>query len=60
MKYRTKHLGIKVALVWVFVITIWLLAGCSKFEEQLRCSPVDSQECVGWLGDKPIIIEEDL
>ena len=52
---------IKVLLgvVWLVTIII-LLTGCSKFEEQLRCSPVDSQECVGWLGDKPLYIEEDL
>ena len=60
MKYRTKHFGIKITLVTILVISMWLLAGCSKFEEQLRCSPVDSQECVGWLGDKPVIIKEDL
>ena len=43
----------------IFLASV-ILSGCSKFEEQLRCSPVDSQECVGWLGDKPIMIEGDL
>jgi len=48
---------IGISAIFLFVV---IMSGCSKFEEQLRCSPVDSQECVGWLGDKPIIIEEDL
>ena len=48
-----------IAISAVF-LTIVILSGCSKFEQQLRCSPVDSQECVGWLGDKPVIIKEDL
>ena len=58
--HRPKNFKIKIGLVCLLVIVAWLMAGCSKFEEQLRCSPVDSQECVGWLGDKPIIIEENL
>ena len=52
---------IKVLLgvVWLVTIII-LLTGCSALEKQLRCAPHDSQECIGWLGDKPIIIKEDL
>ncbi len=49
-----KYMGI------VSVLALLTVIGCSALEEQLRCSPVDSQECVGWLGDKPIYLEEEL
>jgi len=48
---------IGISAIFLFVV---IMSGCSKFEEQLRCAPHDSQECIGWLGDKPIILEEDL
>ena len=51
---------IKIIIGVSALFLIIILTSCRKFEEQLRCSPVDSQECVGWLGDKPIMIEEDL
>ena len=49
-----KYIGI------VSVLALLTAIGCSALNEQLRCAPHDSQECIGWLGDKPIIIEEDL
>jgi hypothetical protein len=41
-------------------VVIMMLTGCSRFEDQLNCHPIKSTECVGWLGDKPIYIEEEL
>ncbi len=67
MKYRTKHFGIKITLVTILVISMWLLAGCSAFEQKInehnniiKCYPEDAVGCIGWLGDKPLYIEEDL
>jgi len=60
---------IKVLLgvVWLVTIII-LLTGCSAFEQKIskhqnnmiKCYPEDAVGCIGWLGNKPIMIEEDL
>jgi len=52
--YTVKYMGI------VSVLALLTVIGCSALEEQLRCAPHDSQECIGWLGDKPIYLEEEL
>ena len=49
-----KYMGI------VSVLALLTVIGCSALDKQLRCAPYDSQECIGWLGDKPIILEEEL
>jgi len=46
-------------LIPLFVV-IMMISGCSKFEQQLRCHPIAETECTGWLGDKPIMLEEQL
>jgi len=61
---RSKNHNIKIGIVWIIVIVMWLMAGCSKFErnipDQLMCSPVTAEGCIGFLPDKSIIIEEDI
>ena len=61
---RSKNHNIKIGIVWIIVIVMWLMAGCSKFErnipDQLMCSPVGAEGCIGFLPDKSIIIEEDI
>ena len=43
------------------VIVLMMISGCSKFQqEQLTCHPIEANGCIGWLGDKPIMLEEDL
>ena len=43
------------------VIVLMMISGCSKFQqEQLTCHPIKANGCIGWLGDKPIMLEEDL
>ena len=46
------------------VIVLMMLSGCSKLEEmqqqQLSCHPIVANGCIGWLGDKPIMLEEEL
>ena len=42
------------------VVVIMMISGCGKFEQQLRCHPIAETECTGWLGDKPIMLEEQL
>jgi len=45
-------------------IVVMMLSGCSQLEEmqqeQLSCHPVEANGCIGWLGDKPIMLEEEL
>ena len=45
-------------------IVVMMLSGCSQLEkmqqEQLSCHPVEANGCIGWLGSKPIMLEEDL
>ncbi len=36
---------------------IGYISGCNMMNEQLRCHPIESNECIGWLGDKPIYDE---
>jgi len=62
---RSKNHNIKIGIVWIIVIAMWLMAmsGCSKFDripDQLKCSPVTAEGCIGFLPDKSIIIEEDI
>jgi|11BtaG_2_1085332.scaffolds.fasta_scaffold170021_1 hypothetical protein len=33
---------------------------CEPNESLLICDSADKKECYGWLGDKPIYIEEEL
>ena len=49
-----KYMGI------VSVLALLTVIGCNALDEKLRCAPHDSQECIGWLGDKPIMLEEEL
>ena len=49
-----KYMGI------VSVLALLTVISCSALDEKLRCAPHDSQECIGWLGDKPIMLEEEL
>ena len=37
---------------------IGLLTACNTTSEQLQCHPIEVNECTGWLGDKPIYIEQ--
>ena len=40
-------------------IVLMMLSGCSKFQqEQLTCHPIEANGCIGWLGDKPIMIKD--
>jgi hypothetical protein len=45
-------------------VVVMMLSGCSQLEEmqqeQLSCHPVEANGCIGWLGDKPIMLEEEL
>ena len=45
-------------------IVVMMLSGCSQLEEmqqqQLSCHPVEANGCIGWLGAKPIMLEEEL
>ena len=43
------------------VTVLMMISGCSKFQqEKLTCHPIEANGCIGWLGDKPIMLEEDL
>ena len=43
------------------VIVLLMISGCSKFQqEQLTCHPIEANGCIGWLGEKPIMLEQDL
>ena len=45
-------------------VVLMMLSGCTQLEkmqqEQLSCHPVEANGCIGWLGDKPIMLEEEL
>lgn len=45
-------------------VVLMMLSGCSQLEkmqqEQLSCHPVEANGCIGWLGAKPIMLEEEL
>jgi hypothetical protein len=45
-------------------VVVMMLSGCSQLEEmqqqQLSCHPIEANGCIGWLGDKPIMLEEEL
>ena len=54
---------------YVVIIFTLALVGCGELEQQMiehqtrgqiECNPVNAQGCIGWLGDKSIITEEDL
>ena len=54
---------------YVVIISMLALVGCGELEQQMiehqtrgqmECKQVDAQGCIGWLGDKSIITEEDL
>ena len=59
-----KYMGI------VSVLALLTVTGCSAFEKQInkynndkyaiKCYPADAVGCIGWVGDKPIMIEEEL
>ena len=44
------------------VIVLMMISGCTQLEEmqQLSCHPIEANGCIGWLGDKPIMLEENL
>jgi hypothetical protein len=49
------------------LIVVMMLSGCSQLEDvqreqqqQLTCHPIEANGCIGWLGDKPIMLEEEL
>jgi len=45
-------------------VVVMMLSGCTQLEEmqqqQLSCHPIEANGCIGWLGSKPIMLEEDL
>jgi hypothetical protein len=42
-------------------IVLMMISGCSKFQqEQLTCHPIKANGCIGWLSDKPIMLEQNL
>tara|TARA_R110000772_G_scaffold64277_2_gene143919 strand:+ start:58 stop:222 length:165 start_codon:yes stop_codon:yes gene_type:complete len=48
-------------------VVLMMVSGCSQLEaiqkehqQQLTCHPIEANGCIGWLGDKPIMIEKDL
>ena len=45
-------------------VVLMMLSGCSQLEEmqqqQLSCHPIEANGCIGWLGSKPIMLEEEL
>jgi len=49
------------------LIVVMMLSGCSQLEDmqreqqqQLTCHPIEANGCIGWLGDKPIMLEQEL
>ena len=46
------------------VIVLMMISGCTQLEEmqqqQLSCHPIVANGCIGWLADKPIMLEEEL
>jgi len=54
---------------YVVIIFTLALVGCGELEQQMiehqtrgqiECNPVNAQGCIGWLGDKPIMVEEEV
>lgn len=45
-------------------VVLMMLSGCTQLEEmqqqQLSCHPIEANGCIGWLGSKPIMLEEEL
>jgi hypothetical protein len=45
-------------------VVLMMLSGCSQLEnmqqQQLTCEPVEANGCIGWLGSKPIMLEQEL
>ena len=49
------------------LIVVMMLTGCSLLEDMLReqqqqltCEPIEAVGCIGWLGSKPIMLEQEL
>tara|TARA_R110000824_G_scaffold67188_1_gene174001 strand:+ start:732 stop:920 length:189 start_codon:yes stop_codon:yes gene_type:complete len=48
------------------LIVVMMLTGCSQLEnmqqqqQQLTCEPIEAVGCIGWLGSKPIMLEQEL
>jgi len=49
------------------LIVVMMLSGCSQLEDmqreqqqQLTCEPIEANGCIGWLGSKPIMLEQEL
>jgi|TARA_R110000823_G_scaffold75249_5_gene172115 hypothetical protein len=55
---------------YMFVVPLFVLAtltGCTQLEEiqreqqqELTCQPVDANGCIGFLTDKPIMLEDEV
>tara|TARA_R110002012_G_scaffold28758_1_gene89921 strand:- start:15653 stop:15826 length:174 start_codon:yes stop_codon:yes gene_type:complete len=54
---------------YVVIISMLALVGCGELEQQMiehqtrgqiECAPADAQGCIGWLGNKPIMVEEEV
>jgi len=61
MKYKNKHFKSKIAIIGLFVMIAWLIAGCSNFsQQQLSCNPIKAEGCIGFLTDKPIYLNEEV
>ena len=48
-------------------VVLMMLSGCTQLEDmqrkqqqQLTCEPIEAVGCIGWLGSKPIMLEEEL
>ena len=45
-------------------VVLMMLSGCSQLEnmqqQQLTCEPIEAVGCIGWLGSKPIMLEQEL
>jgi hypothetical protein len=49
------------------LIVVMMITGCSQLEDmqreqqqQLTCEPIEAVGCIGWLGSKPIMLEQEL
>ena len=55
---------------YMFVVPLFVLAtltGCTQLEEiqreqqqELTCQPVEANGCIGFLTDKPIMLEDEV
>lgn len=59
--------SIKIIIGISALFLILMLASCSNFERKIaehnnaiKCYPEDSHMCIGWLGNKPIDLKEEL